>query len=314
MVVSGPVNEATPITLRDVGEMLLELKHKTRPSTFNRALRANPTAAANFSRIKVMALRMGCASDVAALFRPNLSGHYDVSTWIETGALQDGSQDPYYAMHSPATKKNQYTTLVMISSPKKNCHALAKSVSDDTRAYFRSRLAEMAKLARKDTSSGGDKNAASLTWESIHETYRNPDSIAKLSPEERLMVEWWILGEESFPPRRYHYGELLVRKTRKPAKSTNDKDVLYVVNERATLAFADGTTVELPPELSKRIKEYIDSKGKQKWLFQSKNGTPRPLSDNAYGQQVRHAFGKLLGKKLGINSLLHLYSRRDGHA
>jgi hypothetical protein len=62
---------------------------------------------------------------------------------------------------------------------------------------------------------------------------------------------------------------------------------------------------KLPKRLVDAILKNLDAGGKpwRKWLFQSRNGAPRPLLDNTFSQQIDTAFQRLTGVPIGASNL-----------
>jgi hypothetical protein len=251
------------------------------------------------------------------LYARNGSGEFDVAEWIDRGTMPDGSYDPLYAIKSDATRKNHYTTLVMLSTPGKCCDALAVMISPEARMYFKRRLADLANLARERYGGGGSDaggvDEESATWEEITDAYRDPDRLSLLGPEDRLIVDFWVMCGPGFPPQRQDFSNVVISRSR-ASRAVPGQSYLFFRDDSAfiTITAREGISVkrDLPLELSKSIKKHLDEHGWRKWLFQSRSGKPRPLKPNTYGQQVQAAFHRLLSKRLGVNALARAYSRR----
>lgn len=303
-------------SLRNVGLLLLGLPPTATDKRFATELHGNSSAAANFARLRTMMDRVG-DGDALSLYARNGSGAFDVAEWIDRGKMPDGSSDPLYAIKSDATRKNHYTTLVMLSTPGKCCDALAAAVSPDAKDYFKKRLAEVAKIARERDGSvesyatgGGEESA---TWEEITHAYSDPDRLSLLGPEDRLIVDFWVMCGPGFPPQRQDFSNVVISRSR-ASRAVPGQSYLFFRDDAAFVSIAtrEGISVkrDLPPELSRSIKKHLDQHGWRKWLFQSRSGKPRPLKPNTYGQQVQAAFHRLLFKRLGVNALTRAYARR----
>lgn len=296
--------------LRDVGLLMLGLPAATTHKRFENAMRLNGSARANYNRLKVMLDRMQ-ESDALRLYDKNSEGTYDVAEWIDKGVLPSGERDPKYSFGSDATKKNQYTTLVMMSTEGKCCDELASRVSENSKSYFKTRLAQLAKSIRKDDDMENRSDNSDVSWNDILNAYENHTTMtnSKLTPEDILILDWWLAGGNEFPPMRHHFGNVMVSKGKREIQS--DQDYLYFKKERAFLIIAGHPEIQLPESLSKKVKRNLDADGKRwrKWLFQSRSGKVRPVENNTFGYQVKGAFKKLTGKNLGINQLLTLYSK-----
>lgn len=294
--------------LRDVGLMLAGLSPAAHPRRLDVELSRNASARGNYNRVRMMLDRMG-ESDALRLYRRDPeTGEYPVARWIDAGVLPDGRADPRYSFGSDATRKNHYSTLVMMSTRGKRCDELARRVDDEARAHFKARLAELAGSQR-----GGapPPEGPPLAWADVLRAYADPAALARLddSPADRLLVDWWLMGGDAFPPKRRHFGDVAVG--RRPAKSAApDRDTL-VFDRRggAVLRLAGGGEERLPPELAKAVRANLDAGG-ARWrrlLFPTRTGSARPASDNTFGQQVKAAFKRLTGRALGINALVKMY-------
>lgn len=322
---------APSFALRDVGLLLLRLPPTATQRRFEAELRKNRSAAANYARLRLMMDRMGEGDALRLYRRDDATGEYPVARWIDEGVLPDGERDPDYAFRSDSTRKNHYTTLVMMSTPGKCCDALAERVDDAARAHFRARLAAMAGALRsagpaakggndgKDGNDGNDGRDGKdgMTWADVRRAYADPVALARLdgSPDDRLVVDWWLAGGDAFPPKRRHFGAVaVVSSASRGAAPDVDRLVLDRRGGAVLIAAGEGEAAgeRLPAAVAKAVRDILDGGGgrqqqRRRWLFQSKTGAPRPVSDNTFGQQVKAAFRRLTGAGLGINALVRMY-------
>lgn len=291
-------------SLRDVGVMLVGLSATATPARLATAMHKNCGAAANYARLRVMLERVGEGGDALSLFKPSPSGSYAVADWIDRGVLTDGSTDPSYAIASDATRKNHYNTLVLLSTPGKSCDAVATLVSPEARAYFKARLASLS--ARKQDGGGAGEGEETATWEEILAAYADPDRLSRLNAEDRLIVDFWVLLP---PATRQDFSNVVVVRSSRSQQPVPGQVALYF---RGDSAFIDtgAARIDICPELSKSIKNHMETHCWRRWLFQSRSGKPRPLKPNTFGQQVQAAFHRLTDKRVGVNALVRAYSLR----
>ena len=312
---------------------MLRLPPATTHRRFESALRADGAARSGYNRLRVMLERMG-ESDVLRLYEANGRGGYDVAEWIDRGVLPGGGRDPLYSFRSDATKKNHLTTLVMMSTPGKRCDALASRVPEGAREHFRSRLAGLSRSLRERRGGGAaggppaaEASAAAaaapalLTWADVVRAYRDEERMPApgMTRDDVLILDWWLAGGDEFPPKRHHFGNVVVcRGRRRPGASGEGEvgpDRLYFRGDSAVLVVSGRKQEErLPPELARKVRQHLDADAGEgnrwrKWLFQSKSGRPRPVEDSAFGHRVKCAFGRLTGSGLGINRLVTMYRR-----
>jgi hypothetical protein len=294
-------------SLRDVGVMLLGLPATATPARIATAMHKNCGAAANYARLRVMLERVGEGGDAVSLFRPSASsGSYAVADWIDRGALPDGSTDPSYAIASDATRKNHYNTLVLLSTPGKRCDALATLVSPEARAFFKARLASLS--ARKQDGGGAGEGEQTAAWEEILAAYADPDRLSRLNAEDRLIVDFWVLLP---PATRQDFSNVVVVRSSRSQQPLPGQVALHFRGDSAFIETGASSRIDICPELSKSIKNYMEARGWRRWLFQSRSGKPRPLKPNTFGQQVQAAFHRLMDKRVGVNALVRAYSLRQ---
>lgn len=306
------------INLITVGKLLAEVPTTSTQHRFMTNLKKKKSAYTNFTRLRLMLERMD-TSDVLDLFRVNESGNYDVSVWIDTGILPTGNKDPKYAFHKDSTKKNHYTTLVTISTPGKCCDDFAGLVSNEARAFFKEKLNALSRKIRLAEKTGeSDSNDRGVVWEELVRIYKEKRSTLPI--EDRMIVDWYMMCPEEFPPRRHAWGNVTVSRSTS-MNTTPGKDYI-MINTRKRTALAiircsetDEIRVVLPKELAGVVIDYMHSTGWRKLLFQSKTGDSRPLSDNTFSKRVTAAFKKLRGSSsIGINQLISAHKAKYGSA
>lgn len=298
-------------SLRDVGLMLLRLPPDATQRRFEAEMRKNKYAAANYRRVRTMLDRLG-ESDVLRLYGRDETGAYPVEMWIDDGTLPGGEKDPRYSFGSDSTRKNHYTTLVAMSTRGKCCDALASLVDDGARAHFKARLADLAGSLRGGAADDTVAGPAAPTWADVARAYADPERLGRLSPPDRLIVDWWLAGGDAFPPRRYHFGRVAVTRS-SPRSLPPEQDYLFFDRRGGAFLRVAGRDEErLPPAVVKAVRDSVEADGtkRRRWLFQSRSGAARPVSDNTFGQQVKTAFERLTGTGLGINALVNMYYRR----
>lgn len=288
-------------SLKDVELMLLGLPPGTRPEKIALAMKSDRSAQGNHARLRTMMNRMR-TTDALDLYRPGDDGAYAVSAWIDTGVLPDGSRDPDYSISSDATRKNHYTTLVTVSTPGKRCDALAAAVSPEARAYFKSRLADVAKSTKKTVGGG----RADATWQDIVSAYNDPERMARLCPEDRLIVDFYVMCGAEFPPSDRDYSDVAVSRGRTP--DLPGQTYIVLKSNGAHVQLADGQRLAVPQRLAAAIAGHMDRTGWRKRLFTVRTGARRPLMPNTFQQQIRNAFYKLTAKSVGINELVRAFS------
>lgn len=211
-----------------------------------------------------------------------------------------------YRIRLVDTQKNHLTTLVLLSTPGKRCDRLASSIPDDARDHFRWRLTELSGECRtRDYSPAGPS-----TWRAILDAHADQQRLSSLSDRDRLIVDsWLIMGGDDFPPTHRHFGRVRVYKS-KPRQPDPASDYLVFDGASAALHLVGMPERRLPDNLASRVRGDLDSaRPWRPWLFQSRNGTQRPVADNAFGMQVKGAFMALCGSAMGINALLAAYQR-----
>jgi hypothetical protein len=335
------------------------------PLALRALLRASPSAAANHNRLRTMMKRLGLI-DVRDLYRrrPTKKGStssstsstsssstssgtlsaYAVAAWIEDGTLPSGGKDPYYRLNSAASRKNMYSTLVMLSDASKCCGAFAATVPGDARDAFRARLKELA----DEVASGVRRNQLSereaktiLPWECIAEKYAaGRDDLAEA--DDRLLVDFWLMDPMEFPPKRLDVGAcrvvrsvsrtlgrphvpkeaaepgwarqdfLLVREAGRGPSPTPAFSELHLRSYKTSKTYSEFVQV-LPQALTDAIVANLNAESRgsargparlwRPYLFQTRKGTPGPMTENALGQQLRTAMGRLTGVPIGASNL-----------
>jgi hypothetical protein len=269
---------------------------------------------------------------------------YAVAAWIEDGTLPSGGKDPYYRLNSAASRKNMYSTLVMLSDASKCCGAFAATVPGDARDAFRARLKELA----DEVASGVRRNQLSereaktiLPWECIAEKYAaGRDDLAEA--DDRLLVDFWLMDPMEFPPKRLDVGAcrvvrsvsrtlgrppvpkeaaepgwarqdfLLVREAGRGPSPTPAFSELHLRSYKTSKTYSEFVQV-LPQALTDAIVANLNAESRgsargparlwRPYLFQTRKGTPGPMTENALGQQLRTAMGRLTGVPIGASNL-----------
>jgi hypothetical protein len=343
-------------TLAELAAMMLGLQPGASASRSDAALKANASARVNIGRIRLMMTRLG-VRDVGDLFRPNGKGGYDVAEWIDGGRLPSGGMDPAYALQADTTRKNHYSTLVMIADAEKSCAAFARTVPDAARDHFRAKLHELSENVRASVRRNelSDRELRSiLPWSCIEAKYAQHRD--ELDADDRLLVDYWLMDPMEFPPKRLDVGDcLLVRSRAAAARVSEKQDYLLLLpppkKRRSASASAKGAAgsggrqrrsvkpapapapvpeaarwtaelhlrsyktakhydefvQELPPALAEAVAANVEAEAAggawRKYLFQSKTGRARPLTDNTFGRRVTAAFQRLTGVPIGASNL-----------
>ena len=301
---------AMAFDLRRVGLMLAGLPATAPQKRLEDGLRGNQTARASYRRVRAMLERLG-ETDARRLYDADESGLYPVAVWIDTGVLPGGAADPGYRIGSDATRRNHYTTLVMMSTPGKCCDELAREVPAGAREFFRARLAGVspgAGLAGAPPRAG--PAAPAPRWPDILACYGDEACLRRLgdpgSPD-RLIVDWWLAGGDEFPPRRRHYGDVVISRGARRDMPAG-RDVLYLPRAAgAGVLWLGGEELPVPACVVAAVYRSM-SGGRRRLLFQSRTGRPRPVDNSTFGHQVRAAFGRLTGSGIGISELARLYA------
>ena len=307
------------------------------------AQRGNASAKANIGRVRVLLDRLYGApdqADVLRLYQPGAGGGLDAENWIERGELPGGGADPRYDVKAASSRKNFYTTLVMLADPDKACAEMARRVPEETRRRYRERLNQLAEEVRakdrRNELSDREKRSI-LPWGTIMRLYA--EKADELKPDDRLIVDFWLVDPMQFPPKRLDFGDCAIVQGSKPPPAAGNylrvrpggaapSAELHLRDYKTARHYSEFVQ-ELPPALARRVVDNLDADAAErgaapkaaraswrKYLFQSRHGAPGPVADNTFGRQVSSAFRRLTGVAIGASNLrksfiTHLLTRSD---
>lgn len=293
-------------SLADVGCMLVGLKQGAGDDAARRALSKSKTAMATYNRLSTM-MKKTNAEFPAQLYTSNISGGYDVDTWISDGLLPGGGKDPGFHISSDHTRKKHYTTLVSIGTLGKRCHAFAESVPRQGVDHFRKKLSDISLGLRP---ASNEHRPAALSWADIVNAYHNTElmkDISERSPCGALVIHYLLAGGKEFPPAKRRMGNVRVLKSCRNIDA--QEDTLCFHGNEATLRIRGKPPEQMPVSLASIIRKNLDSGRRwRKWLFQCGGETHRPASQNTFEHRIRSAMNLLVGCPIGINTLVKLYN------
>lgn len=339
----------TDADLEDIARMLVGFEDRQTGSgaassraRLANALKSSPSARANHGRLRMMLDRAVDAEGAEkekramALYETNKKGGYDVAAWIDEGRLPNGRRDPDYEVRAVSSRKNFYSTLVMVADPAKACAAFATGVPDAARDFFRARLkalSEEVRTAVRKNELTDRESRSILPWETVMAKYKeNRDN---LKDEDRLIVDFWLVDPMEFPPKRLDVGNCLIVSGAAGARAvpaTQDYllvrrrqgfSELHLRNYKTSKHYGEFVQA-LPPALTAAIIADLDAdaelrqpeakakqanakaKARAPWrrhLFQSRQGRGGPVADNTFGRQVATAFERLTGVPIGASNL-----------
>jgi hypothetical protein len=285
-----------------------------RVRSMSRCAGKHESARTNLARASLMMRRIGI-DDARELFRR----HADVVAWVDGGLLPGGREDPEYSFRSTATRKNQYSTLVMLATRGKCAEELARQVDSADAAVFARRLAELSDTVREESERSqlsARESGAILPWPEIERAYESRRPEIGADSEVGLLLDWLLADPRGFPPKRLDFGAVLLVRTRDrgdaaAARAPVSRDFLAIhpslptselhLRSYKTHVHYGEFVQTVPPAVTAAVVRFMSARGWRRWLFCTSDG--RTLSPGALGHRISSAMRQLTGVPIGASNL-----------
>nr|WRJ70013.1 hypothetical protein TetV2_00568 [Oceanusvirus sp.] len=312
--------------VRELARALIGAPASASPASVEERLRKNSTAKTHHSRMRRLMSAVG-ESDVFKLYdkRTADGGSYACMAWIDEGILPCGEKDEACSVGSDVTRHNMYATLLAVSRLPAVSSALSETSASAVSAY-RGRLSSLkrAVVAKKPGGDGGGGDGGdgggvspAHTLEDIVRVYREK-AATSLSPEDYLMVSWWLHDPGSFPPPTVEMGNVVMTRGKNVDKCADGEQAYLMINARScpprSVLIHRGEKTGVPDALTEITVNHMNAHGWRRWLFQSRTGKARPLKGSACAQQLTTAMHRLTGRAISASQLRQIYSEKNRDA